>query len=285
VVIAIIAILIGLLLPAVQKVREAAARTKCTNNLKQIGLAVHSYHDSLGKLPPSRQDEGTTWAVHILPYLEQDAVYRLWSTPVDSTSYYSTANKAARESIVAAFFCPTRRASGSQWLTDPVNGGTGDRKQSAATEPITPGALGDYAACIGSGRGGSDYITGNSALPGPGLFVYRTPWKSGGIRFVMVTDGLSNTLMIGEKHIPLNGFRTGYDTSIYNGDNGASTRSGGATLALSPTDTGGRFGSWHQGICQFAMGDASVQALKNSISVTMLKDLADRADGNIVSLD
>src|SRR6266581_1241495 len=101
VVIAIIGVLIALLLPAVQKVREAADRTQCANNLKQIGLACHSYVDATGCLPPSRnlyglQDElgeffsaidnepdgdetlGPTWAVYLLPYLEQDSLYKLW---------------------------------------------------------------------------------------------------------------------------------------------------------------------------------------------------------------
>src|SRR5947209_16349822 len=95
VVIAIIAILIGLLLPAVQKVREAAARTKCQNNMKQLGVAAHNYHDANGKFPPAIQialqpNNGTldmvstyravpfgpNWAVFLLPYVEQDALYR-----------------------------------------------------------------------------------------------------------------------------------------------------------------------------------------------------------------
>src|SRR5438477_10353663 len=89
VVIAIMGVLMGLLLPAVQRVREAAARTKCQNNLKQIGLAIHNYHDVYKKLPPSRYGpQHATWCMLILPYLEQEGLFRQWDL---SKSYYEQA--------------------------------------------------------------------------------------------------------------------------------------------------------------------------------------------------
>src|SRR5437879_1388776 len=80
VVIAIIAVLVGLLLPAVQKVRESANRTQCANNLKQIGLAFHNYHDAYSALPPARldYDGGVSWAVLIMPFIEQGSAYNQW---------------------------------------------------------------------------------------------------------------------------------------------------------------------------------------------------------------
>src|SRR5947209_1934326 len=83
VVIAIIAVLIGLLLPAVQKVREAAARAKCENNLKQLGLAMHNIHDATGKLPPQTANNANkccngSWQMVLLPYFEQDALWRVY---------------------------------------------------------------------------------------------------------------------------------------------------------------------------------------------------------------
>src|SRR5262245_25291937 len=105
VVIAIIAILIGLLLPAVQKIREAANRASCANNLKQLGLAVHNYHDSIGTLPPLRVTNNTvTWFVLIMPYMEQDNLRNLW-TP--TSNYSSATNAAGRAYHVKTYYCPS----------------------------------------------------------------------------------------------------------------------------------------------------------------------------------
>src|SRR5262249_33672359 len=116
VVIAIIAILIGLLVPAVQQVREAANRSSCQNNLKQMALACHNYHDTYKSLPPSRLDHrgGLTWAVQLLPYLEEINFFKLWD--ITRLYYDQGANVAAGDAIrataVKTYFCPSRRPPG-----------------------------------------------------------------------------------------------------------------------------------------------------------------------------
>src|SRR4051794_37687308 len=108
VVIAIIAILIGLLLPAVQKVRESAARTQCANNLKQLGAALHNYHGVTSNLPPSRLGpQHATWFVLILPYVEQNALYQQWDL---SRTYYEQA-PAVQNAFVRTYLCPSRRGT------------------------------------------------------------------------------------------------------------------------------------------------------------------------------
>jgi len=286
VVIAIIAILIGLLLPAVQKVREAAARANCQNNLKQMGLAIHNYHDTYGEIPYSRLDACWTWATLILPYIEEKALFEQWRQTQTNNNDYYNAPASVRTKAVKIYFCPSRRSASS---SDTVST-KGDENQTNPTGPNTPGALGDYAACTGDPSGYIDYIqnmltlagTPAGSLPANGAFIYL----GGKLGFKNISDGLSQTLFIGEKHIPNSKFGITPDTSIFNGDHGAAARKAGvgAVLAKGPTDTGSNFGSYHPGVCQFVMGDGSVKALNNSIDATNLGRLANRQDGQVITI-
>src|SRR5688572_29960333 len=112
VVIAIIGVLIGLLLPAVQKVREAANRMRCANNLKQMGLALHSFHDARRCCPPLyvRGSGDSTWAVFLLPYIEQEAVYKAWNAETWVGAYYRQPSPDIRGAQIKIYLCPSRRS-------------------------------------------------------------------------------------------------------------------------------------------------------------------------------
>src|SRR5262245_51361792 len=112
VVIAIIAILIALLVPAVQKVREASARTQCINNLKQLGIGFHSYHDTLKRIPYLRgpgqtvDDTGHTWAVLMLPFIDQVPLYQNWVATNGTIRGYSGVTAATQQARVPLYYCP-----------------------------------------------------------------------------------------------------------------------------------------------------------------------------------
>ncbi len=274
VVIAIIAILIGLLLPAVQKVREAANRISCGNNLKQVGLALHQYHDTYQCLPPSRlSDLHATWAILLLPYLEQDNFYQLWQLPL---TYYQQPDEV-RKMPVKTYYCPSRRTP----ETAPRASISGDQDDdtSIVLGPHMPGALGDYAANVGTDA--CDGFDCDGVSNGPFKILGSTPTT-----FASITDGLSNTILMGEKHVPLTKFGRGWlDCSLYNGDYpSCSCRAAGPNFVLARTTTEltFSFGSYHPGVCQFVFADGSVHVLPVTIDPTILGYLAHPSDGQII---
>src|SRR5215471_2424278 len=193
VVIAIIAVLLGLLLPAVQKVREAANRLSCQNNLKQLGLALHSYHNATGSFPPGMvtsssdiADASATGFTYLLPYLEADTTYRLYHF---AAPWFDRSNYDAVGVNVKLFFCPSNRGSGAidlgpiaaQWNT-----------------PLPPfvGAT-DYAFCKGAnGAINADWTKVPAQVRG--VFDIRTVDQPSGVRFAQITDGTSSTLAMGD---------------------------------------------------------------------------------------
>ena len=151
VVIAVISTLIGLLLPAVQKTREAASRVKCTNNLQQIGLACHLYENAHGRFPPSREEgEGPSWAWNILPQLEQENLYRQW---VPGVPLYNLANAEILKTPVPVYYCPSRRSPNDRVDAGPIDQQIGP----CVTALSIPGSVGDYSAGIGTT--GADHTT------------------------------------------------------------------------------------------------------------------------------
>lgn len=175
VVIAIIAILIGLLLPAVQKVRDAAARATCQNNMKQIGLAVHGYHDVRGNLPPGGMNGGnccgqntwSNWAIEILPYIEQESLFRQYRQNLLNNDEQ---NRIVTQTRVKTYECPADLNIGQ--LLEPASGNQRIRVNSTAPEPlIRQWATGSYRAI--SGRANS--------IPGHGAWDTSEPglWPNG----------------------------------------------------------------------------------------------------------
>jgi prepilin-type N-terminal cleavage/methylation domain-containing protein/prepilin-type processing-associated H-X9-DG protein len=291
VVIAIIAILIGLLLPAVQKVREASARTKCANNLKQMGLAIHNYHDANQKFPASRLGpQHATWFVQILPYVEQDNLYRQW----DLSKPYYLQTPAVQNAYVSTFVCPTRRSAPMPSLKYEVSStGVPDTAEH-------PGTQGDYAC-----NGGQFY---NAIVDDPncqgvmcqamcqldGAGNITSTQSRTGISDIL--DGTSQTFLVGEKHSVQaqwgNSGPTWGEGAIWNGDFPRNfSRIAGQTkwnLGQGPTDMAGpwhcKFGSWHPGVCQFLFADGHIVPLANSLDMDTLQKLAVRNDGQVITM-
>jgi prepilin-type N-terminal cleavage/methylation domain-containing protein/prepilin-type processing-associated H-X9-DG protein len=321
VVIAIIAILIGLLLPAVQKVREAAARMKCQNNLKQIGLALHTYHDARGGLPPGCVSDnppygtggswGGTWLIWIMPYVEQDNLYKKF-TFTGSSGWSNNSNYANAAGVkISLYRCPSTTlpenadsSPGPQPIMRPNYVGL-----SGAVDGLIPGFTENRINTPGSSAGccsGGIASGGGAMLPG-----------ATAIQIQGIADGSSNTMLVSEQSDMLttqNGGRVDWHSGRYGWLLGWSTTAtppsvgnGGdlRTFAITTvryrinqkagwpnapgdcantgvcdnTGTNIPLNSPHTGGVNAVMGDGSVRFFSDSLSIDILARLATRDDG------
>ena len=292
VVIAIIGVLIALLLPAVQAAREAARRTQCSNNLKQIGLALQNYHDTVGAFPPglialrgSNGDNigpGWGWAAQILARMEQGPLYNSVNFLL---SIEATANQTARQANVSAFVCPTDAYF--QKLFTVVDDSTDASNPGA---PLCDVASSSYPACFGTGDP-SD-IPGRDH--GNGLF-----FRNSSVRISDILDGTSQTLAVGERSQNLSRAtwtgavsRAAVPITLLQTEDGLDPE-GGNALVLSHTGEldgpnsrpshADQFWSLHPGGAQFAFADGSVHFVKEKRPIQIFRALATRAGGEILS--
>jgi len=289
VVIAIVAVLIGLLLPAVQKVRESASRTVCGNNLKQIGLAFHMHHDQYGLFPTAGlgdsvegprsfangipavgTDQNWSWGYQILPFIEQEA---LWNNPSD---------QIVRGTPITIYFCPTRRKpvalSGGDWQVFDY-----------------PVAMTDYAGNAGTSTQDGD----GGGIEGFGYDGMVAANQVGAITFAMITDGASNTMLVGEKHMNL-AFVTSECQPDDNAGYTAPIQDDVARWAVYPPAPDFRGPEYtadtiHPGIWQFGsshligfqsvFADGSVHVIRFSVDLTVFQRAASRYDGQSFDFD
>jgi prepilin-type N-terminal cleavage/methylation domain-containing protein/prepilin-type processing-associated H-X9-DG protein len=296
VVIAIIAILIGLLLPAVQKVREAAARMKCSNNLKQLGLALHNYHDVQGNFPRRTNLGGNTsvgWIALSLAYFEQDALGRTINPNLPAYSVAGNVNRVAGGNRLGALLCPSFSEERSHSTIDNVNGqlaftthyyGNAGPK---GTNPLT----GQAYPVIGptSSQGG---LACDGILPYTSSFSSSNPNPPPAVKITDITDGTTNTLMIFESswkglEVSPGSYRAWVRGSNWNNDS-TDTKNVRNAMRTVKYNGGGNYndismGSNHSGGCNVCMGDGSVRFLRDSIDLNrVLLPLASRNGGEVI---
>ena len=317
VVIAIIAVLVGILLPAVQQARSAARRTQCLNNLRQISIALHSFHDSRQKFPPARlisyrttnvsDQRGAepaldepTWLAHILPYIEQSAMADEW----DLYAPFGSQPKAVRMRAVSTYLCPERHSL-SNAVADDVSvevvlpcgcvagrqfvpgGSVSDYVGNHGDN--SPGAFGRETDFFWGGRGTGVLISSRPLLAPPlkddDKPVVRQDWMDT-IAISDIKDGTSHTLMVGESYIPDGQtLKAPWNGPAFLGrylTHFARIGGPGIPIAHGPHDQRGTmysFGSAHNGMAQFAWADGSATAISSSISTQVLASICNRSDG------
>jgi len=305
VVIAIIGVLVALLLPAVQQAREAARRMQCTNNLKQMGLGVHNFHDTYGVINsgsypniPSTTAEPCRYRrfsgfVVILPFLEQGALHDSYNFEQDFEHADNIAVELATDPI-GSYFCPSRRPP----ERTPTVGFSAARQNRHR---------GDYAFCGGGELPNGERSHVHADLSGTqsnGMFVMPRPEpngrcfrKPGQLTFASIDDGLSNTLAIGEKRIEEfrdldNNLIDGVGSNSADGPTylwGHFTSRNTSSPMNGPIISGwgnldANFASKHPGGCNFLLGDGSVRFIPETVNFEVYNLLASRNSGRPVTL-
>lgn len=278
VVIAIIAVLVGLLLPAVQQAREAARRAQCKNGLKQMGIALHNYHDSFSALPPAwvgatngTSDiwgmNGWSWGAFILPQLDQGTLYNQLNF---NAKVEATQNLASRTTKLPIFRCPSD-VGPDLWTI-----------QDDAGANLAELATANYVGVFGTLE--IDDCANNPGLPCNGDGVL---FQNSKVRFADVSDGLSTTYIVGERRSRRD---AGFDWSsawsgvVANGDDAIVRVLGSADH--SPNHPSGHFddfSSLHSGGAHFVFGDGAVRFISTNIDTTVYQRMATRAGGEVVS--
>lgn len=303
VVIAIIGVLVALLLPAVQQAREAARRMQCSNNLKQIGLALHNHHDTKGDFPAGAITSpaggfGFAWGVEILPYIEQNTRYerldlRGDENPNTGLAYNHITNGTALDGVITGYLCP------SSTLEETVWGGP-------AQFPHLVQGVGrsNYVGISGAIDGlpiKVDNNQGRGRLSQSGIL---PAWKK--TKFSTITDGTSNTLAVseqssdcvdtssGQRHDCRSDAGHGYPFGGHEGDGRAANvtttihRIGERTWGLEGVEAWGLntpLLSNHPGGVQGLLGDGSVRFLQETLDLQVLYNLSNANDGLVVSLE
>jgi prepilin-type N-terminal cleavage/methylation domain-containing protein len=301
VVIAIIAILVGLLVPAVQKVRDAAARIQCANNLKQLGLALHNYHDTNSAFPTSVRPGGFTssprvsWTIAALPYIEQDNLRQRYDT---TTNWDSPVNLPLTSLPVKIFQCPGAPNSARKDGDPQIN----------QWDLV---AVTDYAASTGVAAYATNVNPTGAVQPG-------ILQKNTSVKMADVTDGLSNTILIVESagRPQIYRRRTAYGSVPAQKVNGGgwarpasdftfqtSTPDGVSfpgscavnctngfdypTYNMAPFGTEGTAEpySFHAGVINVLLGDGSVRTVSSGISVATFAALITRSGGEVIGSD
>jgi prepilin-type N-terminal cleavage/methylation domain-containing protein/prepilin-type processing-associated H-X9-DG protein len=311
VVIAIIAVLVGLLLPAVQKVREAAARMSCTNNLKQMGLALHSYHDANGKFPWGHQDStffSLPWATYILPYIEQQSLYNMFNTALNFNDPVNQGT--ASQARVSVYCCPSSPSNGKvftdTWTAPNEIGENLSWTVSASDYVVTGGVQGGYR--------------GKFYNPYPGN-IDGVMQDNRTLKITDITDGSSNTFLVGENGGGPDLYARGKLLATAPNYSGAPSGYGGAeghawadtmngevwsgngtdfltglddssrglgnpnTCILNCNNSGANHGGWysfHTGVVNFAFADGSVHSIADTTSGKIVLELVTASSGVVM---